>query len=64
MGVTNSGKYRWTVPTGLARVYVRVEATDRAGNVARCETPEAIAVECARIPVKVLNIAPATESDR
>jgi hypothetical protein len=63
-GVPNSGKYRWSVPSGLTRVFIRIEVTDRAGNMTRVETPEAIQVECARIPVKVLSIAPVPGSEK
>jgi hypothetical protein len=60
----NSGKHRWTVPSGLSRIFVRIEVTDKAGNMTRGETPEAIQVECARVPVRVLNIAPATGNEK
>ncbi|HLW66712.1 MAG TPA: hypothetical protein VKS79_15465 [Gemmataceae bacterium] len=62
--LANSGKHSWTVPSGLARVFIRVEVTDKAGNMTRVETPEAIQVECARVPVKVLNIVPVTGNEK
>ncbi|HEV3146534.1 MAG TPA: hypothetical protein VGZ47_21785 [Gemmataceae bacterium] len=64
LNVANSGKYRWTVPSGMPRLFVRLEVSDRAGNTTRCETPEAVLVECPRIPVKVLNIVPIADSHK
>lgn len=40
-GLRNDGSYRWIIPANFgAEVYVRLEVTDRAGNVTICQTPQ------------------------
>jgi hypothetical protein len=57
--IANTGAYRWPLPKSLSgRVYVRLEATDRAGNSSRCEFATPIVVEASRPRVKVLSITP------
>jgi hypothetical protein len=44
-GQENAGEYRWRPDRGVpARVYVRVEVADAAGNVGVAVTPEPISV--------------------
>ena len=58
----NSGNYRWPVPKGIGyEVHLRLEVTDKAGNVTRCDTPTPVQVEIFRPKVRVLNVAPARE---
>lgn len=53
----NDGNYRWVVPPGVSgEVFVRLELTDRAGNVTRCETATGAVVDLARPRAKVLGI--------
>ena len=41
-GITNTGTYRWAMPQGIGQeIYVRMEVSDRAGNVARCDVDSA-----------------------
>jgi hypothetical protein len=45
-GVANTGSYRWFLPRGIGReAYVRLVATDMAGNSARCETEKPISLD-------------------
>jgi hypothetical protein len=54
----NDGEYRWLLPSGIgSEIYVRVEATDRAGNVGQVETREPVPLPQPK--VKVLGIGPA-----
>jgi len=40
-GLRNDGSYRWMIPANFgAEIYVRMEVTDRAGNVTVCQTPQ------------------------
>ena len=57
-GLRNEGNYRWLLPAGIgAEIYVRVEATDRAGNVGLAELRDAIPLPMPK--VRVLGIGPA-----
>jgi hypothetical protein len=39
-GLRNDGSYRWMIPSNFGpEVYVRMDVTDRAGNVTTCQTP-------------------------
>ncbi|HEX3150469.1 MAG TPA: hypothetical protein VHR66_20490 [Gemmataceae bacterium] len=59
-GYKNTGEYKWAVPAGLAGpVYLRVEATDRAGNIGRYESPTPVALEVGKQRVKVIGVGPA-----
>ncbi len=54
----NEGSYRWQIPQGIStEVYLRVEATDRAGNIGRNELREPVALPQPK--VKVLGVGPA-----
>jgi hypothetical protein len=40
-GLHNDGSYRWTIPANFGtEIFVRMEVTDRAGNVTVCQTPQ------------------------
>ena len=59
-GYKNTGEYKWALPAGLTgSVYLRVEASDRAGNVGRYELPTPVALESGKQRVKVLGVGPA-----
>lgn len=54
------GQYRWPIPREAgARVFIKVEATDRAGNTGKAVTPQPVVLETARPRVRVLGINPA-----
>jgi hypothetical protein len=56
-GYKNEGVYRWALPTGLTGpVHLRVEATDRAGNVGRYDLPTPVALEASKQRVKVIGV--------
>jgi hypothetical protein len=49
-GIDNQGEYRWQPDRATpARVYVRVEVADAAGNVGAATSPEPVTVSTARI---------------
>jgi hypothetical protein len=51
-GTVNSGKYRWYVPQDIGRqVYVRLVATDLAGNSTRSDVSEAVSLDDGTRPV-------------
>jgi hypothetical protein len=59
-GYKNTGSYRWDFPTTLpGPVYLRLEATDKAGNVGRYELPTPVALEGGKQRVKVIGVGPA-----
>ena len=56
-GYKNAGLYRWTMPSQLTgNIYVRLEATDRAGNVGQHDLKSPVAVETIKPRVKVLGV--------
>lgn len=56
-GLRNEGSYRWLIPAGIgADVFLKLEATDRAGNVGRSILTEPVAMPQPK--VRVLNIGP------
>jgi hypothetical protein len=58
-GYKNEGMYRWALPTTLTgQVYLRVEASDRAGNVGRYDLPTPVALESGKQRVKVIGVGP------
>jgi hypothetical protein len=60
--IENTGRYVWQVPkTASARLMLRVEATDLAGNAGAAQTPEPIALDLAQPTVSILAIEPATK---
>jgi hypothetical protein len=56
----NSGKYRWQMPPGVPyRFFVRVEATDLAGNVGALDTSTPVIVDLAQPKGLILGVEPA-----
>ena len=56
-GYKNAGLYRWTMPSQLTgNIYIRLEATDRAGNVGQHDLKSPVAVETIKPRVKVLGV--------
>lgn len=56
-GYKNAGLYRWTMPSFLAgNVYVRLEVSDRAGNVGQHDLKSPVALETIKPRVKVLGV--------
>jgi hypothetical protein len=59
-GLRGEGQYRWPVPRDAgSRVYLKIESTDRAGNIGTFITPQPVVVENARPRARVLGINPA-----
>jgi hypothetical protein len=45
-GLRNEGRYRWTVPQQVGpQAFIRLVATDRAGNRVQCDTPHPVALD-------------------
>jgi len=58
-GLRADGQYRWPVPREAgARVYLKIEVKDRAGNVGRFVTPQPVTVEVPRPRARVIGINP------
>jgi hypothetical protein len=56
-GLKNEGMYRWTFPRDMGpQFFVRLEAMDMAGNVARCEPPNAIVLDMTEPKASVLGV--------
>ncbi len=57
-GIRNDGAYRWTAPRdGTGQYYIRMDVTDRAGNLTRCETPQAVVMDLMHPKAKVLSVS-------
>jgi hypothetical protein len=57
-GLKNDGLYRWAMPPGATgEVYVRMEVSDRAGNVTDCQTFQPLVLDQARPRAKVIGLA-------
>jgi hypothetical protein len=57
-GVKNDGSYRWALPRNVGgQFFVRMDVTDQAGNVCRCDAQGPAILELARPKVRVLGIA-------
>lgn len=57
-GQKNTGTYRWPVPKGAGpEFYFRMDVTDRAGNVTRCETSQPMVLDPSRPKAHVLGVA-------
>jgi hypothetical protein len=57
----NSGHYHWQVPPGSpARLLMRVEATDLAGNVGMAESRQPVLLDASRPSISILNVEPNT----
>ena len=60
--IENTGRYRWQMPEGVPySFFVRVEATDQAGNEAVLVTPQPILVDLAKPKGVILNVEPANK---
>jgi hypothetical protein len=57
-GLRNDGAYRWQAPhDGIGKYFIRMDVTDRAGNLTRCETPEAVVLDLTHPKAKVLGVS-------
>jgi hypothetical protein len=64
-GVHNDGTFRWEAPRdGVGRYYIRLDVTDRAGNLARCETPDVVVLDLTHPKAKVLGASASVSSQR
>jgi len=55
----NTGRHVWPMPANVPfRLYVRVEAADRAGNVGSAQTANPILVDLSKPKVNILNVEP------
>jgi hypothetical protein len=58
----NTGRYRWQMPPGIPfRFFVRVEATDQAGNVGVLDLPEPAIVDLHQPKGFILDVEPANK---
>src|SRR5204862_16486 len=58
--IENTGKYRWQMPPGIPyRFFVRVQATDLAGNVGSLNYSEPVIVDLAQPKGFILGVDPA-----
>jgi len=56
-GLPNTGHYRWSVPRNAgSEFYIRMEASDRAGNIARCDAPQPVYLDLARPKARVVGV--------
>jgi hypothetical protein len=56
-GLKNQGSYRWTAPSELDSIYVRIEISDLAGNVTSCVSPQAVVLARPHPKAHVVSIA-------
>ena len=57
--VENTGRYSWAVPPSEpAKIFVRVKATDRAGNVGEDVTKERVTIDLRKPEVEVIGVGP------
>jgi hypothetical protein len=55
----NTGRYVWQMPPGVPyRFYVRVEATDQAGNVGSDRTKDPVLVDLTRPKIQFIGVTP------
>lgn len=52
----NSGKYVWQTPAELARIFVRVEASDLAGNVGRAQSARPLLLDSSMPSVSIIAV--------
>jgi hypothetical protein len=58
-GLRSDSQYRWAVPREVGgKCYLKIEATDRAGNVGRFVSQQSIATELPKPKARVLGINP------
>ncbi len=57
--IANSGRYVWTMPPAVPyQFYVKVEASDTAGNVGEAVTTEMVKVDLAQPKVQIIDVQP------
>lgn len=55
--IKNTGRYQWRIPEEAPyKFYVRLEASDRAGNVGRADTERPVIVDLARPRLKITGV--------
>jgi hypothetical protein len=55
--VENSGRYQWQMPSAVpGKLYVRIEASDLAGNVGLAQSPNAIMLDTSQPTVSILGV--------
>lgn len=55
--VRNDGNYRWALPPGLqGEIFVRLEVTDKAGNITHCEASQGSFMDLSRPKARVIGI--------
>jgi hypothetical protein len=53
----SSGQFNWKVPTAIpAKVFVRAEAADLAGNMGRAQTPKPLLMDSSLPKVSIVNV--------
>jgi hypothetical protein len=56
--LSNTGRFAWTLPPNMPlKVYLRITATDKAGNVGEAVTPQPIVVDMHKPIGRVKGIA-------
>jgi hypothetical protein len=56
-GLRNDGSHRWTLPQDAgAEFFIRMDVTDRAGNLTRCLSPEPVMIDLVRPKARVVGI--------
>ncbi len=59
-GIANDGKYTWKIPENVPyQMYIRVEASDQAGNVGKAQTAQPVKVDLNRPKVTIIEAKPA-----
>jgi hypothetical protein len=60
-GLRNDGAYGWVLPRDTGpEFYIRLDATDQAGNLTHCELPQPIVVDLVRPKAKIMKITART----
>lgn len=58
-GLNREGSYRWSVPRGeVSQFFVRLVASDLAGNKGQCDTPEPLSLDLTVPKTRILKIDP------
>jgi hypothetical protein len=57
-GVKNDGSYTWAAPRDAgSQFFVRMEVTDRAGNMTRCDAPQPVVLDLSHPRAKVVGLS-------
>ena len=60
--LANTGRFRWPLPRNLdGKIYVRMKAADRAGNLSLSDFPTPVSFETTRPKVKVVSVTAAAK---